>query len=114
MIRPKSRGSDRLSLATGAGSSLRIELMVEMSGLEARGQAIRRIRDEQQRFCTLFQAREGLAGTVEQLRDTLKHDQEVIDGITSRLKNPPVYMRLPEVYQNKIVIHPIEGVYTQN
>jgi len=92
----------------------KIELLIELSGLEARRQAIRNFRDEQQRFCTLFHAREELAGAVGQLKDTLKRDEEVIRGITWRLENPPDYMQPPKVYQNKVIIYPIEAADAQN
>jgi len=93
--------------------SQKIELMIELKGLEARRQAIRRIREEQQRYCTLLNARNELKDSVEQLKSSLKRDEEVIRGITGRLKNPPHYMQPPKVYQNKIIIYPIESVDAQ-
>lgn len=91
-----------------------IELMVELSGLEARREAIGKIRDEQQRFCILLHAREELAGAVKQLKDTLERDEEIMRGITWRLENPPDYMQPPRVHQNKVFIYPIESVDARN
>lgn len=92
----------------------RIELMVEMSGLEARRQAIQQIRDEQQRFCTLFRAREELVGAVQELRESLKRAERAIRSRIRRIENPPDSMRPPKVYQNKILIYPIESGDVQN
>jgi len=91
----------------------KIELMIELSGLEARRQAIRKIRGEQQRYCTLLNARNELKNSVGQLKSSLKRDEEVIRGITSRLKDPPDYMQPPKVYQNEIILHPIESADSQ-
>ena len=92
----------------------RIELMVEISGLEARRQAIQGIRHGQQRFCTLLDARNELKDSVEQLKDTLKKDEVRIPVLISQLKNPPEYMQPPKVFQNEILIYPIESVDAQN
>lgn len=85
----------------------RIELMVEMSGLEARRKAIAGIHEGQRLFCTRLEARSELEYAVRQLRETLKRDEEAIRARTRRLENPPDYMQPPKVYQNKIILYPI-------
>jgi hypothetical protein len=92
----------------------RIELLIELSGLEARRKAIAGIHDEQRLFCSRLEARNELNNAVRQLRETLKRDEETIHATTWRIENPPDYMQPPKVYQNKIFIHPIESVDAQN
>jgi len=89
----------------------RIELMIELSGLEARRRAIRQIRDEQHHFCTLLDAWDELMRSVAQMKQALKEDEEVIRGIAGRLKNPSGDLVPPKVYQNKVIIYPVEAVY---
>ena len=92
----------------------RIELMIELSGLEARRRAIRQIRDEQHRFCTLLDAWDELMRSVAQMRKALKDDEAVIRGITGRLKKPSGSLVPPKVYENKVIIYPIEAKDSQN
>ncbi|UCD52875.1 MAG: hypothetical protein JSW27_09595 [Phycisphaerales bacterium] len=92
----------------------RIELLVELNGLEARREAIQQIRDEQHRFCTLLGARNELKTSVEQLKEALEKSADIIRTITGHLKNPLPYMQPPKVYQNKVIIYPVEVADSQN
>jgi hypothetical protein len=92
----------------------RVDLLIELSGLEARREAIRRIREEQHRFCTLFDAWDELGGSVRQMKKTLEDDQEAIRGITGRLKKASGDLVPPKVYGNKVIIYPVEAADSQN
>jgi len=92
----------------------RIEQTIELSGLEARREAIHRIRDEQRRFCRLLEIVNDLERSVGQMKNTITRDQEIITGITNRLANPSGYMVPPKIYQNKVILHPIAPEDAQN
>jgi signal transduction histidine kinase len=91
-----------------------IEQTIELSGLEARRQAIRRVRDEQRRFCTVMHALNDLERSVGQMKDAINRDEEIISGITHRLRNPLGQMVPPQVYQNKVILYPIAAKNLQN
>lgn len=91
-----------------------IEQMIELSGLEARRRAMRQICDEQQRFCTLLDTLFGLEQSLEQMKEVINRDQDVVTGITNRLANPPQYMVPPKVYQNKVILYSVAGEDSPN
>jgi hypothetical protein len=92
----------------------RVDLLIELSGLEARREAIRQIREEQHRFCTLFDAWDKLGSSIRQMKKTLERDEGVIRGITGRLENPSGDLVPPKVYENKVIVYPIEPADSQN
>ena len=92
----------------------RIEQMIELSGLEARRQAIRQIRGEQQDFCVLVRQRNELHDSVKHLKETVDQDKERIRGMTALLAHPRGDMLPPEVYQNKVILYPIAAKDSQD
>jgi hypothetical protein len=85
-----------------------VEEMIELSGLEARRKTTERLRVEQQRFLGLFNERNELQRRVNHLRNAIKDSQDAIKHINELLKDPRPYMLPPKVYQNTIIIYPVE------
>lgn len=79
-----------------------IELMIELSGLEARKKATEKIRRLEQEFLNLFYEREKLRNDVNELDKTskIKIDYNWRD-------NPPPEMLPPKVYQDTVTIYPV-------
>ncbi|MBN2183018.1 MAG: hypothetical protein JW715_13995 [Sedimentisphaerales bacterium] len=83
-------------------NEMHIELMIEMSGLEARKKATEKIRRIEEEFLKLFNEREKLRNEVNDLDNTSK---KVIDY--NWRDNPRPEMLPPKVYQNTVTICPV-------
>ncbi|MBN1363021.1 MAG: hypothetical protein JW993_20650 [Sedimentisphaerales bacterium] len=92
----------------------RIEQTIELSGLEARRQAIRQVRDEQQRFWDLVRLRTEREDSVKKLKKALEQDEERIRGTTGVLEHGWGDTVPPAVYQNKVILYRIEAKDSQD
>lgn len=92
---PNLRDKDKLD-------EMHIELMIELSGLEARKKATEKIRRIEEEFLKLFNERENLRNEVNELNDTSK----IIVNYSWR-DNPRPEMLPPEIYQNTVTIYPV-------
>ncbi len=86
-----------------------IEQMIELSGLEARRRTAENIRAKEQRFLALLTERDQLEQEVKTHKSWIESAQDRITKIQEWLENPSYGMLPPKVYQNKIIIHRIEG-----
>jgi len=91
-----------------------IDLMIELSGLEARREAIERIRTAERQFYSLYSERKELNQVVPSLRSALKEKNQKIERTTAQLEEPSGEMVPPEVYEDKVVIYPIQSEGSQN
>jgi len=91
-----------------------IDLMIELSGLEARREAIERNRTAERQFYSLYSERRQLSQVVPSLRSALKDKNQQIERVTAQLERPSGEMVPPEVYENKVVIYPIQSEDSQN
>ncbi|MBP8303941.1 MAG: hypothetical protein KBE04_07430 [Phycisphaerae bacterium] len=90
--------------------ALKTEQMIELSSIEAKRQAIEQVRGEQRRFRGLCLERQDLPRTIGALKEALARDKGAIERATFDLEHPsPQNDLLPlPVYQNKVLIYPIQ------
>jgi len=84
-----------------------IELMIEMSGLEARRKITEQIRTREQEFLYLYNKRSNLKSKVTGLEETIKDSKILIKNFTDELNNPRTGLQPPKVYQNTVTIYPV-------
>ncbi len=84
-----------------------IELMIEMSGLEARRKVTEQIRAREQEFLYLFNKWGSLQSEVRSLESSIKDSMRMIKNFTDELNNPRPTMRPPKVYQDTVTIYPV-------
>jgi hypothetical protein len=97
---PNLRDRDKLD-------EMYIELMIELSGLEARREITEQIRAREQKFLHLFHERGNLLDEVRSLTSSIKGSKERIETFTNRLKNPRTSLQSPKVYQDTVTIYPV-------
>jgi len=88
-----------------------IELMIELSGLEARKATTERIQDQESDFLDLYFRVEKLNSEVRHLDTTIQNYQENTTRIAHRLENPTYDMRPPKVHKNTVHIRRVNGSY---
>jgi hypothetical protein len=85
-----------------------VELIVELSGLEAKKSMTGKINSMEQRFMSLFSQQNDLINHIKGLDSTIKDYPKLIERWTNDLKSNP-NMQPPEIYQNKVTIYPVEN-----
>lgn len=91
-----------------------IDLMIELSGLQARREAIERIRTAEQGFYSLYRERKQLNQIVPSLRSALKGKKQRVERETTKLERQSGELVPPKVYENKVIIYPIQATDPQN
>ena len=84
-----------------------VEQTIELKSAEAREKAAIKIRDRDKAFVDLFIQWKNLSGEVNNLKANLKSAEKQVKELEERLINPEPYMLPPELYQNKVTIHPV-------
>ncbi len=97
---PNLRDKDKLD-------DMYIELMIELSGLEARRKITEQIRTREQEFLYLFNKRGNLQSEVKNLESSIQSCKNNIETFTSDINNPRTSMQPPKVYQNTATIYPV-------
>jgi uncharacterized protein YdcH (DUF465 family) len=87
----------------------KIEQMIELTGLEARRQAIERIRAEQQHFRTLVRQHSELHNSVKTLEQDVSQNERGIRELTDLLEHPKPFMLPTQVYQGKVILYHIRA-----
>ena len=95
---PNLRDRDKLD-------EMHIELMIELSGLEARKKATEKIRRMEEEFLKLFNECEKLTDEVSKLKETIKTRRIDIEQLNNRLNNPTPEMQTPKVFNNEVTIY---------
>lgn len=92
---------------------LRIDQMIELSSIEARREAIEKIVSVEKEFCRLYWEHRRLQQTVPSLRSAIEKNRKRIEDMTTYLEHPTMDMAPPQVFNNKVIIYPIqaEGAY---
>ncbi len=88
-----------------------IELMIELSGLEARRALTKNIQDQETGFLNLFYRVCTLGNEVGELITTIEGGQNMIASTTRRLENPSFDSLPPKVHKNTVRIYRIIGSY---
>jgi predicted nucleic acid-binding Zn-ribbon protein len=83
-----------------------VELIVELSGLEAKKSMTGKINSMEQRFMSLFSQQNDLINCIKGLDSTIKKYPKNIEQWTNDFKSNPNMQPL-EVYQNKVTIYPV-------
>ena len=86
---------------------MEIELMINLSGLEAKREAIHQTISLEKRFRELYILKDDVASRVKSLEDNRRRQQRYQDDCQRDLDGPKDSLRLPEVFQNKVTIHPV-------
>ena len=84
-----------------------VEQMIELKSAEARQQAAIKIRDRDKAFIEMFDEWSNLNSEVYKLKANLESAEKQVREIEERLINPEPYMLPPELYQDKVMIHPV-------
>ena len=85
-----------------------VELIVELSGLEAKKSRTKEISSIEQHFISLFYKFNDLADRIKELGSTIKRYPKNIEELTKDFKSNP-NKQLPQVYQNKVTIYPVDN-----
>ncbi|MHC4517587.1 MAG: hypothetical protein ACYTAS_03275 [Planctomycetota bacterium] len=93
---------------------MKIDQLIELASLKEREEAIERIRTAEQQFYSLYSERRQLHQTVPGLRSALKGKKQRIERETAKLERQPGEMVPPRVYENKVIIYPIQASDSQN
>lgn len=106
--------ADNYHIAEGAQDPMRLttwktEQMIELSGLDARQQAIEKIRVIPQSLETLSRERGDLQRAVNDLTKAIEQDTRDIEWTTKALEHPTPssFLLPPKIYGNTVVIHPV-------
>ena len=97
---PNLRDKDKLD-------EMYIELMIELSGLEARRKVTEQIRAREQEFMRLFNRLGNLRHEVGSLESSIKDSKRIIKDYTDEIDNPRTSMQPPKVYQDTVTIYPV-------
>jgi seryl-tRNA synthetase len=84
-----------------------IELMIELSGLEAKKKATEALSGKEQAFLSLYTKLSSLRGEVKDLYATINQKETSLKEVNKWLKNPPPEMLPPKVFQNAVTIYSI-------
>ncbi len=84
-----------------------IELMIEMSGLEARRDITEQICEKQQVFLSVYNRLINLRNEVSSLEKSINIGKGSIDNIKNDLKIPRPWLQPPKVYRNTVTIYPV-------
>jgi len=94
--------------------TMRIDQMIELSGLDARRKAVERIRTTQQQFRSLYDERVTLHSAIGNLRDALAKRRQTIETMAAELERTSSPLVPPEESENKVMIYPIVSEGSQN
>jgi len=83
-----------------------VELVVELSGLEAKKEMTEKINSMEQNFVSLFYKRAELHEEIRSFSDIIEDYPERIERLKDQLKTHP-NMQPAEVYQNTVTIYPV-------
>lgn len=92
---------------------MEIELMINLSGLEAKREAIHGTISIERRFRELSIKKDDLARQVRSLEKNRSNHQRNRDNEQRELDRPENWLRPPEVFQNKVTIHPVHLEYSK-
>jgi hypothetical protein len=104
-----SKRGEMSEAARGKLQEMEIEQMVELKGAEARRKAAVGIRQREKDFLDLFDQWLSLDSEVKGLRSTIDNRQEHIAEYEAILANPKPDMLPPKIYENKVVIYPVQA-----
>jgi len=105
-----SQTSQSVELAKGTLSRLEqmeIELMINLAGFEAKREAIHRTISIEKRFRELYIKKDDLSGQVRSLEKNRSKHQRDRDSRQKDLEDPKGYLRVPDIFQNEVTIHPV-------
>ena len=88
-------------------AEMHIELMIEMSGLEARRKITQQIRAREQQYLSVLNRLTDLMGEVRTLNSRIDRSKRRIDDLTNEINNPREGMQPPRIYQNTATIYPV-------
>ena len=88
-------------------NEMHIELMIELSGLEARRKITEQIRTREQEFLYLYNRRSDLKSKVISLEESIKDSKRIIKDYTDEIDNPRTSMQPPKVYRDMVTIYPV-------
>jgi hypothetical protein len=86
---------------------MEIELMINLSGFEAKREAIHRTISIEKRFRELYIMKDDLSGQVRSLESSRSSYQRSREKRQADLEDPKGDLRVPEIFQNKVTIHPV-------
>jgi len=102
-----SKRGEMSEAARGKLQEMEIEQMVELKGAEARRKAAVAIRKREKDFFDLFDKWTSLESEVKGLAGTIESREKRIAEIEEILANPKPDMLPPKIYQDKVVIYPV-------
>ncbi|MHC4642511.1 MAG: hypothetical protein ACYS32_12775 [Planctomycetota bacterium] len=102
------RKSDKFSNATLEKlEQMFVEQMVELRGAMGRKDAAINLRDQDKKFCDLYNQWTGLESEVKSLRNSLRNSEKRVRSYEEEIANPPPELLPPKVLQNKATIYPL-------
>lgn len=90
---------------------MEIELLIDLAGIEARKEVILNTIEQATTFMQLRDQRQTLAIEIENMEQNFKRYKTNLQDALNRLNNPIERLGQPQVFQNKVTIHPVSIKY---